>query len=79
MLAIITNDFHLTSCTVRVPATGVLSARQVKRCRSMLCGIDGCTCGGDLAERGDQFVEIVSIGVYKFDVPIVAIAKIKTN
>lgn len=53
----ITNDFHNTSVTVRT-LDGRLSARVVARVRRALCGIDGCTCGGDLSERGPQTVHI---------------------
>jgi hypothetical protein len=50
----IRNDFHGTSATVRVGESGLLSPGQIKRVRKALCGIDGCTCGGPLSERGPQ-------------------------
>lgn len=63
----ITNNFHNTEYqTARFPQqiqkiiktnpihwTG-LEKTFVQRCRRMLCGIKGCTCGGLLGERGPQ-------------------------
>lgn len=54
----LTNDFHHTDVTLRVPESGILSESQVRRARRELCGIEGCTCGGNLSERGRQTVEI---------------------
>jgi len=48
MLATIRNDYHNTFARVKY---GKLSPRTVKRVRAALCGIDNCTCGGDLSER----------------------------
>jgi hypothetical protein len=42
----LTNDFHGTSVTVVVPADGLLSARQTRKVRQTLCGMNDCTCGG---------------------------------
>lgn len=55
----ILNDFHNSEYTLRVPALPArLSAGQVRRCRRALCCIPGCTCGGNLGERGSQEVEV---------------------
>ncbi len=59
MNATLRNDFHNTSCTVNI---GVLSSRQASRVRKILCGIRGCTCGGELGERGRQNVRIELTG-----------------
>jgi len=48
------NDFHGTSARLRAGIGETLTASQVNRCRRILCGIDGCTCGGALSERGQQ-------------------------
>ena len=49
----IRNTFHGTHYRAR-PQRGIrLAPRTVRRIRRALCGIDGCTCGGDLSERGD--------------------------
>ena len=45
------NDFHNTDVTLR-PRGGWLSKDQVRRARRMLCGVTGCTCGGNAGERG---------------------------
>ena len=58
----IKNDFHGTVCTLRTDDSGRLSSGQIRRCRKALCGIDGCTCGGELSERGPQDVEIQVVG-----------------
>lgn len=58
MTATIRNDFHETWATVRVAEDGKLSPSQIKRIRNALCGIKGCTCGGNLSERGRQEVMI---------------------
>lgn len=41
----LTNDFHGTSAVV-VTRDNRISARQMARAESKLCGIAGCTCGG---------------------------------
>lgn len=48
----LTNDFHGTSVNLRPDGAGQLSVSQVARARRTLCGVKGCTCGGDLGERG---------------------------
>lgn len=50
----LTNDFHGTSVNLRPDDSYTLSALQVARARRALCGIKGCTCGGDLGERGSD-------------------------
>ena len=60
MLITLINDFHSTAANVRT-ADGWLSKGQVKRIRRTLCGIDGCTCGGELGERGAQDYAVVDI------------------
>ncbi len=47
------NDFHQSLVRLR-PRGDRLSASQVKRARRVLCGYDGCTCGGVCGERGRQ-------------------------
>jgi hypothetical protein len=48
------NNFHNTETTIHVPESGKLTATQVRRARRALCGVHGCTCGGELGERGPQ-------------------------
>jgi hypothetical protein len=59
------NDFHDTAHTVLARHSGGspyrLTQRQVRRLRETLCGVKGCTCGGYLGERGNQFVGIEPI------------------
>ncbi len=50
----IRNEFHNTQARIRAGIGDVLTPSQVKRCRRKLCGIKGCTCGGELSERGRQ-------------------------
>ena len=45
------NDFHHSTARIK---EGVLTRRTVRRVRNALCGIEGCTCGGNLSERGNQ-------------------------
>jgi len=53
------NDFHNTEVTLRVSDLPVtLSSNQIRRARKELCGVDGCTCGGPLGERGPQDVVV---------------------
>ena len=58
----LTNDFHGSQIALRarntVDGMYALSAGQVRRARSELCGMTGCTCGGDISERGWQEVHI---------------------
>ncbi len=49
------NTFHGTSINLR-PRDSRLSVHQVRRARRILCGIDGCTCGGPCGERGAEYV-----------------------
>lgn len=58
----IRNDFHNTSARVRADRDGRINARQVRRVRSILCGMADCKCGGSLGERGPQDVEIEPTG-----------------
>jgi hypothetical protein len=66
------NDFHRSSVCLRVPADGILSREQVARARRVLCGVAGCTCGGNLGERGPQpapfVVTPLSDGRWKIEV-----------
>lgn len=58
----IRNDFHNSTANVRVSGDGVLSAGQIRTVRNKLCGISGCTCGGELSQRGRQDCDIELIG-----------------
>lgn len=58
----LTNNFHNTEVKLRAKAGDILAPAQIRRCRQALCGISGCTCGGNLGERGRQEVEIVATG-----------------
>ncbi len=59
------NDFHHTE--VRVRTTGLqhihgevtlrLSRNQIKRAKRELCGIDDCTCSGEVGTRGKQVAD----------------------
>ena len=46
MKATLTNDFHNSQVTVRIPEDGVLSAATTKRVYRELCGSSDCECGG---------------------------------
>jgi hypothetical protein len=53
----LTNDFHHTSVNVQAtdagaPGVSRLSKSQAAKCFKALCGVAGCTCGGELGERG---------------------------
>lgn len=49
----LTNDFHQTEAHATPCEEGFLTARQVRRIRQQLCGVDGCTCGENcLGTRG---------------------------
>ncbi len=58
----ISNDFHAAASSARAKVLRdgrlYLSQGQVARIRRELCGLDGCTCGGELGERGRQGYEI---------------------
>ena len=56
------NDFHNSEVTIRAERGQELTLSQVLRARRALCGITGCTCGGNLGERGPQAVEVEAIG-----------------
>ena len=59
----IRNEYHNSKYPLRVACLPArLSDSQVARCRRALCGIAGCTCGGNLGERGRQDVEIALCG-----------------
>lgn len=66
-MTLITNNFHDSSYLTRLSANEINkilntnpdnrgeTARQfIYRCRKALCGISGCTCGGEIGERGPQ-------------------------
>jgi hypothetical protein len=61
MIITITNDFHNSEARCRPTDSGWLTHRQVRRIRRTLCGIDGCTCGGTLSERGRQEYEVCDV------------------
>lgn len=74
----ITNDFHNTSAVVRVDDSGVLSDRQRRRVRKVLCGIDGCTCGGELSERGQQTAHVEMHGYDgRHGVPVIRLSPLE--
>ena len=56
------NDFHNSVARVRLApeyAFGLtLSQSQVRRIKNKLCGVAGCTCGGNLGECGPGNPEI---------------------
>ena len=53
----IRNYFHGTAYHAR-PQNGIrLAPWTVRRIRRALCGIDGCTCGGDLSEHPGTTVD----------------------
>ena len=52
----LTNDFHGTEISLKRSTRHRLSAGQVKKARAALCGIEGCTCGGNAGERGPQYL-----------------------
>jgi hypothetical protein len=54
MMITLLNDFHNTSAIVRLRPHGWLSHSQIKRIRSKLCGVRGCTCSNRLGMRGPQ-------------------------
>lgn len=54
MLVTLTNDFHNRETRVRV-AGGRVSHRAGLRAWRALCGVDRCTCGGQLGQRGAQY------------------------
>ena len=64
----LTNDFHNTSATVRPVAitegrfAGMhkISRKTALRVRAELCGVSGCTCGGNFGERGGVVLDVVT-------------------
>ena len=54
----LTNNFHHTEATLNIGVGKSLSASQIARARRALCPVAGCTCGGNLGERGQQSVKI---------------------
>lgn len=63
----LTNNYHDTTVRLHANIGDTLTVNQVKRARRVLCGLSGCSCGGNLGERGKQAVEIVP--VYHRDYP----------
>jgi hypothetical protein len=65
---LLTNDFHHTESRVQpvLIKTGRfsgyyrISKATVMRLRNTLCGIKGCTCGGEFGERGCHSIEVVN-------------------
>lgn len=39
------NEFHGTQVRLRVPKSGRLTPRQMRRAKEKLCGVSTCTCG----------------------------------
>ena len=58
----LTNDFHYTQVTLRLELGRPLSSHQIRRSRESLCGVDDCTCGGDLGQRGWQGLQVIHAG-----------------
>lgn len=54
----LTNDFHNSAVTLQANLGEWLSARQIQKARKALCGMQDCTCGGNLGERGKQAVDV---------------------
>ena len=66
MKIIIRNAFHGTTTSTNVrDGSLVISAEKVRRIRRTLCGHKGCTCGGDLSERGNS--EMYAVEDYNGD------------
>jgi len=53
MKVTIRNTFHNTSTYVVLGITGRIGEDRIKNIRKHLCGVEGCSCGGSLSERGD--------------------------
>lgn len=47
----LTNDFHNTRATIRVPADGYISEPARRNAWHKLCGNRECVCGGVMGER----------------------------
>lgn len=64
---ILTNEFHGTEARVRPSLitsgrfTGYHRVRRatVRKLRAALCGVAGCTCGGNFGERGGSYLAVV--------------------
>jgi hypothetical protein len=56
------NDYHDTIVRLRAKFGQELSRGQIRRSSSVLCGIDECTCGGILGERGKDNPHVELIG-----------------
>jgi len=69
----ITNDFHGTQTTIRATPGRPLTAGQVIRARRALRPVSGCSCGGNLGERGPQSVRIEIIGALACGAPEIVI------
>ena len=59
----LSNDFHSSSVVLDVPVLShihneieiqAITKRQAAKARRTLCGISGCTCGGEFGQRGRQ-------------------------
>lgn len=49
-MMILHNDYHHRQVRVNLRGSTQLSPRQVRTARKVLCGIEGCTCGGIAGE-----------------------------
>ena len=58
----LTNNFHHTTYTLRANYGEALSPSQIRRARKALCGVQGCTCGGNLGERGPNNPVVEPLG-----------------
>ena len=64
----LSNSFHNTIATVRPIAitegrfAGMhkISRKTALRVRAELCGVSGCTCGGNFGERGGVILDVVN-------------------
>jgi hypothetical protein len=64
----LTNEFHNTEANVRPVeiAEGrykgyhMVSKSTARRLRNTLCGVSGCTCGGNFGERGGAYLQVVN-------------------
>ena len=52
------NDFHGTHKAIFVSAGDIITDRQARKIKSVLCGASGCTCSGGLGTRGPQDAKI---------------------
>lgn len=64
----LSNEFHHTEATVRpVEITEGrfkgyhrITKSTARRLRNALCGVSGCTCGGNFGERGGAYLEVIN-------------------